>query len=113
MMYTSHAGHSAIAEEASLNAWLAARGGKDDFAALFDLDGNLIAAKLINTKYGLSWGILATDDPSSRVVPGTSRSSTTARMRSRSVLADSGPDRPRATGPRHTTGGRVTFSPNG
>jgi hypothetical protein len=56
------------AAEARLNAWLADRGGKDDFAALFDLAGNLIAAKLITTKYGLSWGILATDDPSSRVV---------------------------------------------
>lgn len=57
-----------MADKARLEAWLAARGGSDDFAALFDLDGNLVAAKLINTKYGLSWGILATDDPSSRVV---------------------------------------------
>jgi hypothetical protein len=56
------------AAEARLNAWLAENGGKDDFAALFDLDGNLVAAKLLNTRYGLSWGILEDDDPSSRVV---------------------------------------------
>jgi hypothetical protein len=56
-----------MAEEARLNAYLASRDGRDDFAALFDLDGNLVAAKLIPTKYGLCWGILTSDDPSSRV----------------------------------------------
>lgn len=57
-----------MAAEARLNAHLANQGGVDEFPSLFDLDGNLVAAKLIQTKYGLSWGILATDDPSSRVV---------------------------------------------
>lgn len=57
-----------MAEEARLNAHLATRGGTDDFPALFDLDGNLVAAKLINGQYGPCWAILADDDPSSAIV---------------------------------------------
>lgn len=57
-----------MADEARLNAYLASKDGKDDFAALFDLDGNLVAAKLITIRYGLAWGLLATDDPSSNII---------------------------------------------
>lgn len=56
-----------MAEEARLNAYLARQDGCDNFSALFDLAGNLVAAKLIPTKYGMCWGILETDDPSSRI----------------------------------------------
>lgn len=56
-----------MAQEARLNAHLAEHGGTDDFAALFDLDGNLVAAKLIDGQYGLCWGLLESDDPSSRI----------------------------------------------
>lgn len=56
-----------MADEARANARLAAQGGCDNFRALFDLDGNLVAAKLVNGQYGLCWGILQSDDPSSRI----------------------------------------------
>lgn len=49
-------------------AEVAEQGGTAEFDALFDLDGNLVAAKLIDTRYGTSWGILATDDPRSEIV---------------------------------------------
>lgn len=43
-------------------------GGLWTFPALFDLNGKLVAAKLIQTAYGLRWGVLQTDDPNSSVV---------------------------------------------
>lgn len=49
-------------------------GGTSDFPALFQ-DGVLVAAKLIQTRFGLKWGVLASDDPKSAVTqwlaPGT------------------------------------------
>jgi hypothetical protein len=72
-----------LAAEEREKAYLASRGGVDDFAALFDLSGNLVAAKLVTTRYGLTWGLLANDDPSSRIVGWVSafpkRDSTMAR----------------------------------
>jgi len=56
------------AERDRLAASIADAGGVADFPALFDLDGNLVAAKLINGRYGMVWGILASDDPDSEVV---------------------------------------------
>lgn len=56
-----------MADEARLNAYLADNGGMDNFRALFDLDGNLVPAKLINGKFGPCWGLLANDDPSSQI----------------------------------------------
>ena len=43
-------------------------GGRREFEALFDLDGNLVAAKSLRTQYGWARGILADDDPHSDVV---------------------------------------------
>ena len=43
-------------------AELLANDGMDEFPALFK-DGVLVAAKLIETRYGLKWGVLASDDP--------------------------------------------------
>jgi hypothetical protein len=48
-------------------AELIEQGGKDTFPALFDLDGNLVAAKLVETRYGPAWGLLTTDSPNSRI----------------------------------------------
>lgn len=56
-----------LAAEEHEKAYLAGNGGVEDFAALFDLHGNLVAAKLVTTRYGLCWGILTTDDPNSRI----------------------------------------------
>lgn len=47
-------------------ARIADAGGMSSFPALFDLDGNLVAAKLVDTRYGRSWMLLADDDPSGR-----------------------------------------------
>lgn len=56
-----------MAEEERLKAYLAKNGGSDYFVALFDLDGNLVPAKLVETRYGTAWAILTGDDPSSPV----------------------------------------------
>lgn len=64
-----------LAREARLNAELAAAGGVAEFPALFDLDGNLVAAKLVqlDDRYRPGWKIskwivLADDDPNSSAV---------------------------------------------
>lgn len=51
---------------ADAKATIAENHGKSTFRALFK-DGILVAAKLIDTRYGLKWGVLATDDPRSTV----------------------------------------------
>jgi len=56
-----------MAAKKRLAAAIADRGGVAEFPALFDLDGNLVAAKLIDGKYGMVWGILASDDPASDI----------------------------------------------
>lgn len=43
-------------------AEIAANGGKAEFPALFDLDGNMVPAKLVNTRYGPAWGLLSDPD---------------------------------------------------
>ena len=50
-----------VAQEERLQADIVENGGKWEFQALFDLDGNLVAAKKIETQYGWSWGIFADD----------------------------------------------------
>jgi hypothetical protein len=63
-----------MAQEHRLAAEIADNGGRAQFPALFDLDGNLVAAKLITMEdrysYGqvTKWGVLENDDPRSRVV---------------------------------------------
>lgn len=62
---------------------IAANGGKAEFPALYDLSGNLVAAKLVQTRYGVAWGILPDDDPDGRFVewfhPSHARNQETAR----------------------------------
>lgn len=41
--------------------------GMAEFPALF-CDGELVAAKLIHTRYGMRWGVLENDDPKSPVI---------------------------------------------
>lgn len=63
------------AREHDLAAEIAEAGGVSEFPALFDLDGNLVAAKLVSVPDRYSyhngtrsvWAILASDDPDSRV----------------------------------------------
>lgn len=47
-------------------ARIADAGGTSTFPALFDTDGNLVAAKLVDTRYGRSWMLLSDDDPDGR-----------------------------------------------
>lgn len=42
--------------------------GRYPFPALFDLSGNLVAAKEVKTRHGWIWGVLKTDSPNSRVI---------------------------------------------
>lgn len=52
----------------ALKAEVAENDGRAEVHALFDLDGNLIAAKYIETQYGWTFGILENDDPESSIV---------------------------------------------
>lgn len=47
-------------------ARIADAGGTSSFPALFDMDGNLVAAKLVDTRYRRSWMLLGDDDPNGR-----------------------------------------------
>lgn len=44
-------------------AEIADNGDRARFCALFDLDGNLVPAKLVSGRYGRVWGLLPNDDP--------------------------------------------------
>lgn len=78
--------HGVLAGEARLQARIDANGGVLGFPALFDLDGNLVAAKLISGNYGLVWGVLESDDPNGRVVQWVNRSeASTAKARNRNM----------------------------
>lgn len=56
------------ARELRAQAEIVENGGRSEFPALFDLDGNLVAAKLVETRYGYAWALLESDDPRSRFV---------------------------------------------
>ena len=47
-----------MARKYRLQAEIDAKGGMWDFPALFDLSGNLVPAKLIQSKFGLCWALL-------------------------------------------------------
>jgi hypothetical protein len=51
-----------MSEKDKLRAELASTGGFSSAPALFDLEGNLIAAKFIETRYGWAWALLESDD---------------------------------------------------
>jgi len=57
-----------LGDMARLEAEIVERGGRSTFSALFDLDGNLVAAKIISSRHGLAWAILASDDPTSEAI---------------------------------------------
>ena len=49
-----------------LQAEITDNGGLAEFPALFDLAGNLVPAKRIQTRYGMSWALLSSADPDSQ-----------------------------------------------
>ena len=46
------------AQKLRLEAEIVENGGKAEFPALFDADGNLVPAKLVDTRYGLAWCLI-------------------------------------------------------
>jgi hypothetical protein len=52
-----------MSEKDKLRAELSANNGYSSAPALFDLEGNLVAAKFIETRYGWAWALLEDDDP--------------------------------------------------
>lgn len=57
--------HGVSAQKERLQARIDDNGGTWEFPALFDLDGNMVPAKLIDTQYGSAFALLESDDPSS------------------------------------------------
>lgn len=51
-----------MSQHDALLASLADDGGLATFPALFDLEGHLVPAKLIPTRYGMSWGIFSSTE---------------------------------------------------
>lgn len=51
---------------ADAKARLAEQGWKSEFPALFDLDGRLVPAKLIDTQFGESWALIDPENPKGR-----------------------------------------------
>jgi hypothetical protein len=56
--FASQAAHALSADRLRLAAQLAEQGGKWEFTALFDLDGNLVRAKRTEGQYGTGWMLL-------------------------------------------------------
>lgn len=61
--FVSQWAHGITAQELLLKADLVESGGSYERDLLFDLDGNLVLAKEIETRYGWSWMILDPDNP--------------------------------------------------
>lgn len=66
--FVSQWANTITASRKRAQADIVADGGRATFPALFDLEGNLVAAKLVSTRYGMSWALLANDDPRSAFV---------------------------------------------
>ena len=78
------------AQRQRLAAAIAENGGRTSFPALFDLDGKLVPAKLVDTTLGASWGILADDDPHGEIVGWVNRASAASSENRRQALASRG-----------------------
>lgn len=80
----------ANAREYDARAELVDNGGVAEFPALFTVDGELVAAKLIDTRYGSRWALLASDDPRSRYVGFFGESYAASETRRRATNARKG-----------------------
>lgn len=74
-----------LAQEKRVQADLEEDGGRAVFPALFTTDGQLVAAKRIETRHGWAWALLASDDPHSRIIgwfnPSKAKGAQNARRR--------------------------------
>lgn len=57
------------AEKLRLEAQLISQGGVSEFDALFDLDGKIVDAKIVNTKYGVRWMVFSNGTPTGEFLP--------------------------------------------
>jgi hypothetical protein len=57
------------AEKLRLEAQLMSDGGVSEFDALFDLNGNVVDAKIVNTKYGVRWMVFSNGTPTGEFLP--------------------------------------------
>lgn len=64
--FLSQAASDVTALVYELQAKIVEGGGTWEFPALFDLDGNLVPAKYIETRYGMAWALLDSSDPDGR-----------------------------------------------
>jgi len=64
--FLSQWGHGMMAQQYRLQAEIEENGGLWEYAALFDLQGNLVPAKEVETRYGYSWALLDPQNPEGR-----------------------------------------------
>jgi hypothetical protein len=64
--YASQAASGLMGSLNRAKAAIAEAGGRAEFPALFTTAGDLVAAKLVETRFGMAWGLLADDDPHGR-----------------------------------------------
>lgn len=88
--FLSQWANTITAQQHRLNADIVEQGGRSAFPALFDLDGNLVAAKFIPTRYGTAWGLLASDDPDAAITGWVNRSKAQDPARRAATLAQKG-----------------------
>lgn len=88
--FLSQWAHQMVAGEERLAASIAERGGRSEFTALFDLEGNLVAAKLFEGKFGVCWALLSSDDPRSRFIGFVNRSRAATAEKRAAALAKKG-----------------------
>jgi hypothetical protein len=72
--FATQAAHGIMARENELQAEITEAGGLWEFPALFDLDGNLVPAKLIDGQYGSCWALLDPANPEGRFLGFVNRS---------------------------------------
>lgn len=78
------------AQKHRLDADILEDGGTISTRALFDLNNTLVPAKLINTRYGLTWALLESADPDSGFVGFVNRSSARSAARRDATMAKRG-----------------------
>lgn len=62
-----HIALDALDRYSNLKHYLEAHDGKAIFPALFTVVGELVAATLVSSRYGISWALLTTDDPCGKI----------------------------------------------
>lgn len=68
--YMSQWASGLTAQESLMKAELEENAGKAEFSALFDKDGNMVPAKLIDTKFGQAWAVYSDPNNSSSKFTG-------------------------------------------